>query len=89
MLVPVLIYTSNIMLSKEKERSRICAVQMDNLRGLLGIRRKDRASNARTRNLCRVTKGVDERINEGDLRWFDHVEMKEKDRIAKKVYAQE
>ena len=30
------------VLRKEKERSRVRAVQMDNLRGLLGIRRMDR-----------------------------------------------
>ena len=40
------------------------------LRGLLGIRRMDKVSNARIRQLCGVTKGVDENINEGILRWF-------------------
>ena len=33
-----------------------------------------------------VTKGVDERIDDGVLWWFDYVEMMEKDRIAKRVY---
>ena len=46
---------------------------MDNLRTLFGIRRMDRFSNARIRKLCRETKGVDERIGEGVLRWFGHV----------------
>ena len=46
------------MLWKEKERSRIKAVQMDNLRGLLGIRRMGRLLNAQIRELCRVTKGL-------------------------------
>ena len=41
LFVPVLMYGSETMLWKEKERSRIRAVQMDNLRGLLGIRRID------------------------------------------------
>ena len=41
LLVPVLTYDSKTMLWKEKERSRIRAVQMGNLRGLLGIRRRD------------------------------------------------
>ena len=35
LLVPVLIYGSETMIWKEKARSRIRAVQMDNLRGLL------------------------------------------------------
>ena len=48
------------------ERSRIKAVQMDNLRGLLGIRRMDR-QNAQIRILCRVVKEVDERIDKSVL----------------------
>ena len=36
-LMPVLLYGSETMIWKEKERSRIRAVQMDSLRGLLGI----------------------------------------------------
>ena len=40
---------------KEKERSRIGAVQMDNPKGSLGIRRMDRIPNARIRKLCRMT----------------------------------
>ena len=49
MLVLFLMYGSETMLWKEKERSRIRAVQMDNLRGLFGIRRMDRVPNARIR----------------------------------------
>ena len=40
---------------------------MDNLRGLLGIRRMDRVPNAWIRELCEVKKGQDERIDEGIL----------------------
>ena len=46
LLVPVLKYGSETMLWKEKKRSRVRAVQMDNLRGLLGIRRMGRTLNA-------------------------------------------
>ena len=65
--------------------SRIRAVQMDSLRGLLDIRRMDRVPNTRIRELCGVMKGLDERIDEGVLRWFVHVERMESDR-AKRVY---
>ena len=47
LLVPPLMYDDETMIWKEKERSRIRAVQMDNLRGLLGIRRMDKVLNAR------------------------------------------
>ena len=59
---------------------------MENLRSLLGIRRMDKVPNARIRQLCGVMKGVDEKINEGALRCFGHVERMENDRIAKSVY---
>ena len=57
----------------EKERSRVRAVQIDNLRGLLGIRRMDRVPNGRVWELCGVKKGLDERIDVGVLWWFGHV----------------
>ena len=57
MFVPVLMYGIEKMLRKEKERSRITAVQMDNFRGLLGIRRMDRVPNSQIREFCIVTNG--------------------------------
>ena len=42
LLVPPLTYGSETMIWREKEGSRISAVQMDNLRGLLCIRRMDK-----------------------------------------------
>ena len=44
LLMPVLMYGSETMLWKEKERYRIRAVQMNRLRGLLGIRIMDKVS---------------------------------------------
>ena len=59
---------------------------MGNLRGLLGIRRRDRVLNSQIRELCGMKKGPDERIEEGFLWWYGHVERMERDRIAKRVY---
>ena len=67
LLIPVLTHGNKTMLWEEKERSRIRAVQMDNLRGFLGIGRIYRVPNTRIRELCVVTKGVDERIDESVL----------------------
>ena len=47
---------------------------MDNLRGLLGIRRMDRVPNARISELCGVKKGIDESIDESVFRWLGNVE---------------
>ena len=46
LLVPVLTYGNETMTWREKGRFRISAVQMNNLRGLLGIRRMDKFQNA-------------------------------------------
>ena len=59
---------------------------MDNLRGLLGFRRMDRVPNAWIRELCRVKKGLDERIDECVLLCLGLVERMENDRITKIVY---
>ena len=74
-------YGSKTMLWKEKEKSRIRAVQMDSLRGLIGIRRMDNPK-------C-TDKGVDERIDEGVLWWFGNVERRERGMIVKRVYVGE
>ena len=58
---------------------------MDNLRGLLGIRRMDSVPNAQLRELCKVANGVHQKINEGVLWWFGNVERMEKDRIARSL----
>ena len=52
LLVPVLTYGSETMLWKEKKRSRIWALQIDNLRALRGIRRMDRIPDAWIREFC-------------------------------------
>ena len=62
---------------------------MDNINGLLGIRRMNGVPNERIRKLCGVTKGIDESINKGVLRWFCYVERMENDRIAKRLYVGE
>ena len=43
---------------EREERTRVRAVQMDNLRRLLGIRKMDRVLTARIKELCGVRKGL-------------------------------
>ena len=51
LMVAVIIYDSETMVWREKERSRIGAVQMNSLRSLLGIRRMDKVPNAQISQL--------------------------------------
>ena len=39
--------------------------------------------------MCGVTKGVNEKIDEGVLQWFYHIERMDNDKIAKRVYVGE
>ena len=86
MLLPVLMYGSEAMVWNSKYRSKVQAVQMDNLRGVLGVRRIDKMRNERIRELCGVKKGVNERINETILRWFGHLERMDESRLVKRMY---
>ena len=79
LLVPVLLYVSKTMIWREKERSRIRTVQMDNLRGLLGIKRMDSVLNAQIREFGKVVKGVYEMIDENVFHWLGHIERREID----------
>ena len=63
LLVPILTHDSERRILREKEKSRSRAVQMDNLKGLLGIKRMDKVLNSWIKQLFRVTKGVDENID--------------------------
>ena len=49
LLVSVLMYGSEPMLWRRKERSRVRVIRMDSFRGLLGIRGMGRVPNARIR----------------------------------------
>src|SRR5678815_4204400 len=62
---------------------------MDNLWGVLGVRRIDKMRNESIRELCGVKKGVNERINESMLRWFGHVERMNGSRLVKRMYCGE
>src|SRR5678816_3773424 len=74
MLLPVLMYSGETMVWNKRYRSKVQCVEMDNLMGVLGVRRIDIMRNERIRELCGVKKGVYERINESMLRWFGHME---------------
>jgi hypothetical protein len=89
MLVPVLMFGSEVMVWSQKNISRVQAVQMDNLRGVLGVRKVDKMRNEYIRELCGIEKGVIERISECILRWFGHVERMEEYRLVKKIYSSE
>ena len=52
LLVPVLMYGSETMIRRKRERSRVSSLHMDSLRGLLDVKRMDSVLNTWIRQLC-------------------------------------
>merc|ERR1712002_339685 len=72
-----------------KDRKRMEAVKMNCLRNICGRRRIDRVPNVRIREMCGKNVGVSERMDQGGLRWFGHVERMGNERLVKRVYDSE
>ena len=73
-------YGSEIMLWKEKERSRVRAVQM-NHRGLLGIRRLDRVLNVQIREFCSEDGGEGEELDDKESQEEEIGEVVEREEV--------
>src|SRR5678815_2775171 len=86
MLLPVLRYGSETTVWNKRYRSKVQCVQMNNLRGVLGVK-IDKMRNERIIELCGVKKEVNERINESTSRWFGHVERMDDSRLVKRMYS--
>ena len=72
-----------------RERKRVEAVEMNCLRSICGVRRIDRIPNAELRRRCGKKVSVGERMDQGVMRWFGHVERMGDDRLVKRVYDSE
>ena len=53
MLLPVLMYDSKAMVWSQNYKPKLQAVQLDNLRSVLGLRKIDKMRNEAIRELCK------------------------------------
>ena len=83
---PTLLYGCKTWVMKKRDRKRIEAVEMNCLRNICGVRRIDRVSNAEIRRRCGKSGGVSQKMDQGVLRWFGHVERMGDERLARRVY---
>ena len=83
---PTLLYGCETWVMKKRDRKRIEAVEMNCLRNICGVRRIDRVSNAEIRRRCGKSGGVSQKMDQGVLRWFGHVERMGDERLARRVY---
>ena len=81
---PSLLYSCEVWSLKVHERKRMEAVEMNCLRNICGLRRIDRVPNVKIRR-CGKKVSVSQRIDQGVLRWFGHIERMGDKRMAKRV----
>ena len=62
------------------------AVEMNCLRNICGLGRIDRVSNVEIRRMCGKNVSVCQRMDQGVLRWFGHVERMGNERLVKRAY---
>ena len=83
---PSLLYGCEVWTLKVCERKRMEAVEMNCLRNICGLSRIDRVPNVEIRRRCGKNVCVSQRIDQGVLRWFGHVERIGDERMAERVY---
>merc|ERR1712002_206763 len=83
---PSLLYACETWVMNVRERKKVEAVEMSCLRSICGVRRTDRVRNGEVRRRCGKNVGVGERMDQGVLRWFGHVERMGEERLVRKVY---
>ncbi|MEL7302024.1 MAG: reverse transcriptase family protein, partial [Pseudomonadota bacterium] len=83
---PTLLYGCEAWVLNVHERRKVEAVEMSCLRSICGVRRIDRIPNVEIRRRCGKSVGVGERMDQGVLRWFGHVERMGEERLVRRVY---
>ena len=86
---PSLLYGCETWALNVQDRRRMEAVEMNCMRNICGLRRIDRVSNVEIRRRCGKKVSVSERMDQGVLRWFGHVERMGNERLVKRVYDSE
>ena len=82
---PSLLYACEVWTLKVRERKRMEAVEKNCLRNICGRKRIARVPNVEIRRSGKNV-SVSQRIDQGVLRWFGHVERMGDERMAKRVY---
>ena len=83
---PSLLYGCEMWTLNVCERKRMAEVEMNCLRNICGLRRIDKVQNVEIRRRYGKNISVSQRIDQGALRWFRHVERMRDERMARKVY---
>jgi hypothetical protein len=83
-LLPTLMYGSEIWVWQKKHTSRVNTVEMRALRNMISVKLRDKVRNEVIREECDVKDDVVTKIEKNMLRWFGYVERWNEDRIDKR-----
>ncbi len=94
--LPTLMYGSETWMWNRAQQSRVCVVEMSNLKGVCGVTRWEGESNENVYERCSmgacasgVKCAVMEWLKRNTLRCFGHIEMVNSEEFVKKVYVSE
>ena len=79
---PVMMYSSETWALRKKDENTLDTAEMKMLRWITGVTKMDKIKNEVTRGKMKVRK-ISEKITEGRLRWFGHVERRGPEYCAK------
>ena len=84
-VVPTVMYGSELWGMKETERQKLNVFEMKCLRSMTGVSRWDRIRNEVVRERTGVRRKLAARVDMNVLRWFGHVERMDNERLVKRV----
>ena len=84
-IVPTVMYGSELWGMKVSERRRLNVFEMKCLRSMAGVSRLDRLRNEEVRERTRVREELADRADMNVLRWFGHVEKMDNEHFRKEA----
>ena len=85
---PALMYGLETIAMTKKQEDNLEVTEMKMLRAALGVTREDRIRNQYIRGTAHVRK-MGDKVREGRLRWYGHVQRRDNEYIGKKVLRME
>ena len=87
-IVPTALYGAEAWGIRSAERRKVNVLEMKYLRCLVGVSRMDRVRNEEVCRRAGIERKLANRADQRVLRWFGHVEIMDKYRMARKVLAE-
>ena len=87
--IPAVLYGCETWMVNRMVRRKVCVFEMNGLRAICDLSRRDRVRNVRIREICNWNKSLVTRVEQGVLKWFGHVNRMDDERLARKLFVSE